>query len=141
MLTSVSSFFFSIMYSQRTCNYAKSARRKWNRKNSGRNCAAISTPLIAGEPKKIPDFFPDHMASGGSERVCVGLKKGTKKSAGHCNQRNSLQCKRFRVLPLNPKKWGRWWESNPRPRMFPKDFLRAQPLTENSRTLSLNRQT
>ena len=24
-------------------------------------------------------------------------------------------------------KWWRWWESNPRPRVFPKNFLRAQP--------------
>ena len=30
--------------------------------------------------------------------------------------------------------WWRWWESNPRPRVFPKDFLRAQPLAAVSLT-------
>ena len=31
--------------------------------------------------------------------------------------------------------WWRWWESNPRPRAFPKDFLRAQPIAFDSLTL------
>ena len=30
--------------------------------------------------------------------------------------------------------WWRWRESNPRPRVFPKDFLRAQPLAAVSLT-------
>ncbi len=40
-------------------------------------------------------------------------------------------------MNLKPKLWWRWWESNPRPRMFPKNFLRAQPLVIDSLTLRL----
>ena len=80
-------------------------------------------------------FCPKNLCLGRYTHVCMCFHRVRQNRCIAWNHCNPLQIKNSRDFSLEPEQWWRWWESNPRPRAFPKDFLRAQPIAFGSLTL------